>query len=73
MSRYDEYIQRMCRNGKYTPDQARQQALSREVKKYYETENETAPKLRHEFNCLSETSGRMTYRAGKKLMRRRTG
>lgn len=54
MSRYEEYIQRLCRNGKYTPEQANQQALSRLVKEYYETETKTAPTLRHEFNCLSE-------------------
>lgn len=54
MSRYEEYIQRMCRNGKYTPEEAGELALSRAVQKYYETEAERAPMLRHEFNCLSE-------------------
>lgn len=54
ISRYEEYIQHMCRNGKYTPEEANQQALSRAVQKYYETEAERAPMLRHEFNCLSE-------------------
>lgn len=55
MSRYDEYIQRLCRNGKYTLEQVHKLALSREVEKYYEKEPETAPILRNEFNCLSET------------------
>lgn len=54
MSRFEEYIQRLCRNGKYTPEEARETALSREVKKYYQTEPETAPRLRNDFNCLSE-------------------
>lgn len=55
MSRYDEYIARMCQNGKCTPEQARQSAISRAVAQYYETEPETAPRVRNEFNCLSET------------------
>lgn len=55
MSRYEDYIANMCRNGKYTPEQARQSAISRAVEKYYETEPETAPRLRNEFNCLSES------------------
>lgn len=55
MSRFEEYIERLCRNGKYTQEQARQQAISRAVAEYYAAESETAPKLRHEFNCLSET------------------
>lgn len=54
MSKFEEYIQRLCRNGKYTPEQARELAISRAVKEYYKTESETAPMLRHEFNCLSE-------------------
>lgn len=53
--RFEEYIERMCRNGKYTLEQAYQSALSREVREYYEKESETTPTLRHEFNCLSET------------------
>lgn len=55
MSRYDEYIARICKNGKYVPEQARQSAISREMAKYYATEPETAPRVRIEFNCLSET------------------
>lgn len=54
MSRFEEYIQRLCRNDKYRPEEAREMALSRAVKEYYETESKTAPMLRHEFNCLSE-------------------
>lgn len=54
MSRFEEYIQRLCRNGKITLEEAKQQAISREVKEYYETESMTAPALKHEFNCLSE-------------------
>lgn len=55
MSKYEEYIDRICKNGKYTPEQARQSAISREAAKYYETELETAPRVRIEFNCLSES------------------
>lgn len=54
MSKYEEYITRLCSGGRYTPDQARSQAISREVEKYYKTESETAPRLRSKFNCLSE-------------------
>ena len=54
MSEFEEYIQRLCRNGQYKPEEARESALGREVKEYYETESKTAPMLRHEFNCLSE-------------------
>lgn len=54
MSKFEEYIQRMCRNGKYRPEEAPEMALSRAVKEYYKTESETAPRLRNEFNCLSE-------------------
>lgn len=40
MSRYDDYITRMCRAGAYTPEQARKTAISREVEKNYrENEN----------------------------------
>ena len=55
MSRYEEYIARICRNGKYSPEQANQQAISRAVAEYYETEPETVPRVRNEFNCLSES------------------
>ena len=53
-SRFEEYVQRLCRNGKITPEQASQQAISQAVKEYYETESKTAPMLKQEFNCLSE-------------------
>lgn len=36
MSRYDDYIARLCRTGKYTEDQTREFALSKEVDKYYQ-------------------------------------
>lgn len=55
MSRFEEYVQRLCRNGKYTPEEARESALSREVKKYYESDSKTEPSLRHEFTCCSES------------------
>lgn len=54
MSKYEEYIRSMCRNGQYTPEEVRESALGRAVKKYYEAESKTDPILRHEFNCLSE-------------------
>lgn len=44
MSRYEEYIQRLCRKGRYTPEQARELALSREVEKYYQSERERIEK-----------------------------
>lgn len=37
MSRYEDYIQRLCRTGQYTPEQAREFAISREVEKYYQS------------------------------------
>lgn len=39
MSRYEEYIQRLCRLGDRTPEQAKKLALSREVEKYYQKDN----------------------------------
>lgn len=38
MNRYDDYIERVCRTGKYTSKQARGLALSKEVEKYYQNE-----------------------------------
>lgn len=35
MIRYEDYITRMCRTGAYTPEQARETSISREVEKYY--------------------------------------
>lgn len=55
MSRYEEYIARCCRTGRYTPEEVRESALSREVKKYYETEDKEAQPLHHEFVCCSES------------------
>lgn len=36
MSRYDDYIARMCRTGAYMPERARETAIGREVEKYYQ-------------------------------------
>lgn len=36
MSSYDDYIARLCRTGKYTEEEAREFALSKEVEKYYQ-------------------------------------
>lgn len=36
MSSYDDYITRLCRTGKYTEEEAREFALSKEVEKYYQ-------------------------------------
>lgn len=35
MSSYDDYITRLCRTGKYTEEEARELALSKEAEKYY--------------------------------------
>lgn len=41
MSSYDDYITHLCRTGKYTEEEAREFALSKEVEKYYqETESD---------------------------------
>lgn len=55
MSKYEDYISRYCRTGRYTPEEARQQAICRAVEECYAAESETTPTLRHEFNCLSES------------------
>lgn len=36
MSSYDDYITRLYRTGKYTEEEAREFALSKEVEKYYQ-------------------------------------
>ncbi len=54
MSRYEEYVTRCCRTGRCTPDQAREQAVSKEVQAYYESENQQQNAIHHEFTCLSE-------------------
>lgn len=41
MSRYDDYITRLCRTGNYTPEQERKLALSKEVEQYYQSEDTT--------------------------------
>lgn len=55
MSRFEEYIQRLCRNGKYRPEEARELALSQAVKEQYEADSKAEPLLRHEFVCCSES------------------
>ena len=54
MSRYEEYIARLIRTGRYTSEEARNLSVSREVEKYYEGEDKEAPTLHHEFICCSE-------------------
>lgn len=39
MSRYENYITRMCRTGSYTTDQARELALSKEIEEYYKSKD----------------------------------
>lgn len=39
MSRYEDYINRMCRTGTYKPEQARELALRKEVEKYYQSKD----------------------------------
>lgn len=41
MSRYDDYITRLCRTGNYTIEQAKKLALSKEIEKYYQSEDGT--------------------------------
>ena len=55
MSRYEEYIARLIRTGRYTPEGARNLSVSREVKKCYEDEDKEVPPLHHEFICCSES------------------
>lgn len=54
MNRYEEYIARCCRTGKYTPEEARTLALSRAVKAYYKDEDKDQAPVHHEFMCSSE-------------------
>ena len=56
MKQYEEYIARYCRNGRHMPEEAREQAICREVEKYYRDENKpVAAPLKHEFICCSES------------------
>lgn len=54
MSRYEEYIARCCRTGRCRPEQARETAISRAVKAYYEAEDKDQAPVHHEFMCCSE-------------------
>ena len=56
MKQYEEFITRYCRTGRCTPEEAQQQAICREVEKYYRDENKpTAAPLKYEFICCSES------------------
>lgn len=39
MSNLDDYIERYCRQYGYTPEEAKNHALVKEVRKYYEEED----------------------------------
>ena len=54
MERYKEYLARCTRTSRHTPEQVQEQAICREVEKYYESENKGEPLLRHKFVCCSE-------------------
>lgn len=55
MDRYGEYLARCTRTGRYTPEQVREQAICREVEKYYKSGDKEDPLLRHRFVCCSES------------------
>ncbi len=55
MSRYKEYLDRYSQARRCTPEEAREQAICREVKKYYEGEDKETNTLHHEFVCCSES------------------
>lgn len=54
MTRYDAYVERYCRNGRCKPEEAHKHALVREVKKYYDSEENTQHEVYQEFTCCSE-------------------
>lgn len=54
MKRYDDYMERYCRTGKCTPEEAHTHALVKEVKNYYEREESTQQGVCQEFVCCSE-------------------
>lgn len=54
-SKFEDYIQRLCRNGKYTPEQARKLAISQAVEESNRLSNETDALIHYEFICCSET------------------
>lgn len=55
MSRYEDYIARCCRSGRQTMEQAKEQAISREVEAYYDDEDRQQTLVHHEFVCCSES------------------
>lgn len=57
MKRYDDYVERYCRTGKCTPEEAHTHALVKEVKNYYEREESTQQGVCQEFVCCSERQG----------------
>lgn len=54
MSRYEEYITRLCLNRNCTREYAEDLALSREVKKYYEQEGDCDDMSRSTFTPAGE-------------------
>lgn len=54
MTRYEEYINRLCRTGRYTPEQAKEFAISKAVKEQYESDGDADTTVQHEFVCTSE-------------------
>lgn len=54
MSSYEKYIQRLCCSGKYTPEQARELAISRAVEEFYRRNGESDALIHYEFRCCCE-------------------
>lgn len=54
MSKYDDYITRLCRNRNCTREYAKELALSREVKRYYEQETDRDDTTRSTFTPIGE-------------------
>lgn len=57
MKRYNDYVERYCRKGGCTPEEAHTHALVKEVKKYYESEGDTQQNVHQEFKCWRELGG----------------
>lgn len=55
MKRYNDYVERYCRKGRCTPEEAHTHALVKEVKNYYESEESTQQDAHQEFTCCSES------------------
>ncbi|MCM1327291.1 MAG: hypothetical protein NC094_11985 [Bacteroidales bacterium] len=54
MGRYEDYIARLCRTGRYTPEEAKEFATCKEVEKYYQEEGETADTENSTYTPLGE-------------------